>query len=422
MREQSDRFAALRDAIHAESFAPGPPTRRVGAEVELLVLDGATGVPLALVSGRRPLVPMLRTYAARKGWRETPGYGRVPKFVLPGQGIISFEPGGQLEISTDPCETVTELVTRLQAIIRPLRLALHDQGVRVESVGIDPVNDARDIPLQLLVDRYETMTRYFDRRGPFGVRMMRQTAAIQVSLDRGVLPAERWRMLNDLTPYVIAMFANSPHYRGDETGHRSYRAHCWRMLDPTRTGAAVPNEDPAAEYARFALAASDMVRSADGPNVPFAEREIDDPRNTAWQTHLTTLFPEVRPRGHFEVRSCDAVDEQWYAAPIVFLTGLAYDERAARDASILAADSRALLRAAGETGLRDASIARTARDLFQLALAGARRLGDAYCGGAELETAVEFFATYTARDRSPADDRVLPASVPERASAVAPST
>jgi len=56
-----------------------------------------------------------------------------------------------------------------------------------------------------------------------------------------------------------------------------------------------------------------------------------------------------------------------------------------------------------------------------LALAGARRLGDAYCGGAALETAAEFFATYTALDRSPADDRVLPDASPRRVSAEAAS-
>ena len=78
---------------------------------------------------------------------------------------------------------MTDLVTLLDAIVNPLRSALRDQGVHLESIGIDPLNDARDVPLQLLVDRYETMTRYFDRRGPFGVRMMRQTAAIQISLD-----------------------------------------------------------------------------------------------------------------------------------------------------------------------------------------------------------------------------------------------
>lgn len=421
MSHSSRQHELLSDAIRAESFSPAAPTRRVGAEVELLVLDATTGFPVPLVTGPRNLVQLLRRHAARTGWHEAAGYGAVPKFVLPGQGAISFEPGGQLEISTDPRETVSALVALLEAIVAPLRSALGDEGVRLESIGVDPVNDARDVPLQLHVDRYETMTRYFDRRGPFGVRMMRQTAAIQVSLDRGALPGARWRLLNDLAPYVVAIFANSPHYRREATGHRSYRAHCWRMLDSTRTGVREASDDPAADYTRFALAANDMTRSVAWRDVSFAERGIVDPADSAWRTHLTTLFPEVRPRGHFEVRSCDAIDARWYAAPIVFLAGLAYDDIAAREASILAAESRALLRTAGVSALRDPSIARTSRDLFQLALAGARRLGDAYCGGAALEAAAEFFATYTALDRSPADDRVLPEALPRRVSAEAAS-
>jgi glutamate--cysteine ligase len=195
------------------------------------------------------------------------------------------------------------------------------------------------------------------------------------------------------------------------------------MLDPTRTGVAIAGPDPAAEYTRFAFGANDISRSANGGEYRFS---VDDIRNeaedAAWHVHLTTLFPEVRPRGHFEVRSCDAIDGEFYAAPIVFLSGLAYDARSAREAAILAADSRALLRTAGEFGMRDPSIARTARDLFQLALAGARRLGEAYCGGAQLETAEHFFATYTARDRSPADDRMLAVRSRTEISAVAPLT
>ena len=413
MSVPAKRFAMLRDAIHAQSFAPAAVTRRVGAEVELLALDAATGFPVPLVSGRRSLVHLLRRYAVAQGWQELVGYGAVPRFDIPGQGIISFEPGGQLELSANPCDSVTELVSRLRGIVALLRAALRDEGVQLDSIGIDPLNDARDIPLQLLVDRYETMTRYFDQRGPFGIRMMRQTAAIQVSLDRGSKPAGRWRLLNDLAPYITAIFANSPHYLAEDTGHRSYRAHCWRMLDPTRTGMALRDDDPAAAYTRFALAANAMW--------PGRDSDATDPDAAAWQTHLTTLFPEVRPRGHFEVRSCDAIDCDFYAAPIVFLTGLTYDDRSAREASILADDSRALLRAAGEVGLHDPSIARTSRDLFQLALDGARRLGDAYCGAAELETAADFFAIYTALDRSPADDRSLPARAIQRASAIAPS-
>ena len=400
-------FTARCDAIRAASFSPQEPSNHIGAEVELLVIDDATDRPVPLRDPRRGVIGLLRAHGAQYGWLEIIGAGGISKFEVPGIGLISFEPGGQLEVSTRAFPSVSDLLTAVNSVVVPLRKTLRDQGVRLESIGIDPVNDARDIPLQLPVERYETMTRYFNHRGPFGVRMMRQTAAIQISLDRGARPDARWRLLNDLAPFVVAIFANSPHYRKRASGHRSYRAHCWRMLDATRTGAAAPSDDPAAEYTRFAYAANDMALSADGVETPFDSRERDTPDEAAWQTHLSTLFPEVRPRGHYEVRSCDAIAPELYAAPLVFLAGLAYDPTSATVAAILAEDSRALLRAAGEVGLRDTSIARTARDLFTIALAGARRLGEQYCGGAALEAAEAFFARYTARDRSPADDHVL---------------
>ena len=399
-----DLLTRRRNEIHAASFAPTADSRRIGVEVELLAFDEQTRIPLPLLGGRGGLVSRIREYGTTHGWRETLGYGPIPKFLVPGQGVISFEPGGQLEFSSDAQSSVSSVLRVLESVVQPLRAAFRDQGVCFESIGIDPLNDARTIPLQLPVARYETMTRYFDRRGPFGIRMMRQTAAIQVSLDRGANPADRWQLLNDLAPYVIAIFANSPAYNGRDSGYRSFRAHCWRSLDPTRTGVALPNADPAMAYARFALEANDMPASLE-VDTPFrdSDRCNDD---AAWQTHLTTLFPEIRPRGHFEVRSCDAIDPKYYAAPLIFLSGLAYDSTSAQGAALLAGESRALLRAAGEHALRDQAIARTARVLFQLALAGATRLGEQFCDGRDLEVARAFFAEFTSRDRSPADDRL----------------
>jgi glutamate--cysteine ligase len=379
-------LAQRRDEIHAASFTPDRSgARRVGAEVELLALDVTTRRPVPLVDGAAPLIPMLRRYAAENGWTEFAAYDGTVRFDAAGAGIISFEPGGQIEFSSQPFASASALVRNLHDVVLPLRAWLLRDGVELLSTGIDPFNDSVEVPLQLRVDRYERMTRHFEHIGPYGVRMMRQTAAIQISIDRGEVPAARWRLFNDLAPYLIAIFASSPTYRLEETGHRSYRAHCWRQLDPTRTGVAVPDVDPAAAYTRFAAAAADILEGG-------------------WATHLTTLFPEVRPRGHYEVRSCDAVDPRWYAAPIVFVAGLAYDERAAGEAALLAAESRALLRVAGERGLSDVGIARTARDLFQLALAGAARLGPSYVDAETLATAGEFYSLFTARDRSPADD------------------
>jgi glutamate--cysteine ligase len=386
MRVSEVELARRRDEIHAESFtADRSGARRLGAEVELLALDAATRRPVPLADGATPLIPILRRFAAENGWTEFAGYDGTARFDARGTGIISFEPGGQIEFSSAPFASAGLLVRNLHDVVRPLRARLLSEGVELMSIGIDPCNEATDIPLQLRVDRYERMTRHFEHIGPFGIRMMRQTAAIQISVDRGEAPAGRWRLLNDLAPYVIAIFANSAEYRREDSGHRSYRAHCWRQLDPTRTGVAEPSDDPAAAYARFAAGATDIL-------------------DAGWATHLTTLFPEVRPRGHYEVRSCDAIDPRWYAAPIVFVSALAYDDRAAGDAGLLAAESRALLRAAGRQGLQDATIARTARDLFQLALDGAKRLGPAFVDEETLATAAEFYSTFTARDRSPADD------------------
>jgi len=398
------RAAALRDGVFARCFAPSEPgPGRVGAEVEFLAHD-ETGRPVPL-GGDHGLVARIDRYAARASWTRAPGYGAVPRFETPAGAVISFEPGGQVEISTPACAGASALVRALSSVVQPLRSALADEGVSLRSLGIDSRNDARSIPLQLPAPRYERMTEYFESIGPFGIRMMRQTAAIQISLDRGDAPADRWRLLNDLAPYLIAMFANSPRYLGAETGHRSYRAHCWRMLDPTRTGVAVPQDDPAAAYTSFALAANDMMRrDADGRYRPFGEWALDGDADARWEEHLTTLFPEVRPRGHFEVRSCDAIDPAWYGVPMVLLCGLVYDARAAVEASVLASDSRVLLRTAGEHGLRDAGIARTARDLFHLAIDGARRLGPEYVTSADLDVARQYYTDYTARGRSPADD------------------
>lgn len=427
------RRSTLRDALHAQCFTPtSERQRRIGAEVEFLTsLDGNAG-PAPLFGSPRALVPTLRRLAPHLGWTERTGYDGLPRFDVDSRAVVSFEPGGQLEVSSAPCASVRALVRLLDDVVPPLRSALDGEGITLRAVGIDPVHDARAIPMQLPVERYERMTRHFDRLGPYGIRMMRQTAAIQVSIDRGARPARRWRLLNDLAPYLVAIFANSPTYHGRDTGHQSFRAHCWRELDPSRTGVAAPSEDPAGAYTEFALHASDLLHGETG--APFAA-SIDALPAAAVErrlaAHLTTLFPEVRPRGHFEVRSCDALEPDWYAAPLVFLAGLTYDEGGSTEAERLVAaryaagerDADALLRRAGERGLRDEALARTARDLFQRALRGAVHLGEAYIGGAALERAHAFFERFTAHGRSPADDRRAsePASSPIIVSAAAPS-
>jgi glutamate--cysteine ligase len=406
------RVAIRADLAH-HVFAPPAGTsqdRRIGVETELIPVEAATGrrCPIEDESVLSTL-PFLRRYGATQGWVETRTAKGTPSFQVGRGGAFTFEPGGQLEYSSPPCRTPIELLGLLRAVIPPLRAAAANEGICLLATGIDPANSIEQAPLFLAGRRYGRMAEYLARRGPWGARMMRQTASLQVSVDFGDEPWIRWRVLNAVAPYVVAIFANSPLYEGRKTGWQSTRSRAWRELDPTRTGLPYDMRTPLDAYLDFALDAPAMLMPAvNGENRPFRQwLGLAAPTFEEWRDHLSTLFPEVRPRGHLELRSADAVPPQWYAAPLALVAGIVYDPAALRAAvDLLGHPDLGLLQRAGRLGLTDPQLAGTAADLFAIALAGCERLGPAYFSPADLEEAGAFFDCYTRRGRSPADDAV----------------
>jgi glutamate--cysteine ligase len=412
--------AGLRAALEADlasrafSAPPGASLtpRRVGAEVEFIPLDAATGRRCPLqpspAAGAAPgTLPFLRRYGCRQGWREVTTAKGTPSFELPAGGTLSFEPGGQLEYSSPPCRSPSALLALLRSVVLPLRAAAGSEGIELLAAGLDPCNAAEAAPLLLQTPRYSRMAEYLAGIGPAGARMMRQTAAFQMSLDLDDEPSLRWTVLNAAAPYVVAIFANSPVYQRASTGCRSARAEVWRTLDPARTGLPWDQRDPVGHYCDFALRAPALLLpELDGTHRPFGEwLRHARPTLEEWHEHLSTLFPEVRPRGHLELRSCDAVPPQWYAAAVALAVGITYDPWAVRAAAdLLGPPDMDLLHRAGRLGLGDAVIRRVAADLVDIAIAGCGHLGPAYFHPSDLEPARLFFDQYTRRGRSPADD------------------
>ena len=404
--------AALEADLAAHVFAaPASATltpRRVGAEVELIPVDAATGRRCPLESDGAPgTLPFLRRYGPRQGWTETCTAKGTPCFELPAGGTITFEPGGQLEYSSPAARSPSALLALLRATIPPLRAAAANEGIELLALGIDPYNSAEHAPLLLSSKRYERMAEYLAGIGPSGAKMMRQTAAFQVSLDLDDDPRLRWTVLNAAAPCVTAIFANSPVYAGVPTGCRSSRAQIWRELDPARTGLPWDEGAPVRAYLDFALEApAILLPRLGGEYRPFGDwLRHAQPTMEEWREHLSTLFPEVRPRGHLELRSSDAVSPQWYAAPIALAVGITYDPRALRAAAeLLGRPDLGLLHRAGRTGLGDPTLHRMAVDLVDIALAGCQSLGPAYFTPSDLEQARGFFDQYTRRGRAPADD------------------
>lgn len=399
------------DEVAALAFppAPGGAPPRIGAEVEFLALERTTGRVASIETADEPAtLPVLRALAREAGWVERRSQkAGVPEFITRSGGRVTFEPGGQIEYASPPADSLRRLVADLRGVTEAITARMDAHGIALVATGIDPLNAIEDVPLQLDGERYRRMDAHFASIGPHGARMMRQTASIQISLDAGERPFERWTLLNALAPWLVAIFANSPRYAGVESGHQSLRRHVWGELDPSRTGLAWDRDEPVEAYAQFALDAVDILHGGKVPPFDRFGTVIADGRlpPDGLAGHLSTLFPEVRPRGWFEVRSTDALAPCWYAAPLVFLAGLAYTtEGAARALEVTGSPDAALLERAGICGLVDPALARSAIELFRLALRGCESLGRTFVGEAELSAAWEFFERYTRRGRSPAAD------------------
>ena len=398
----------LEERVFGGSAAASLAPRRLGAEVELIPVEAGTGRRCGIDSeGTLSTLPFLRTYGSKVSWRESLTQKGTPCFTLSSGGTLTFEPGGQLEYSSSPFASASALLADLRGVILPLRAAAADEGIDLLAVGLDPYNSEERAPMLIQARRYERMAEYLARRGPAGARMMRQTAAFQIGIDFDDEPWLRWRVLNAAAPFFVAIFANSPIYAGERTGHQSSRADVWRKLDPARTGLPYQEEAPVQAYLDFALdAPAILLPTIEGEHRPFGEWLVSaSPTSEEWQDHLSTLFPEVRPRGHLELRSADAIGPEWYAAPLALAAGILYDSRALRAAAdLLPPPDLGLLERAGRLGVHDKDIASTSVDLFELALAGCVGLGPVYFHPSDLEQARAYFDRYTRRGRAPADD------------------
>jgi glutamate--cysteine ligase len=373
--------------------------------VEAIPVDAVTSRPVPVQSARGPSsIAVLDAIADWHGWGRLINAAGAPAYCVPSGGQVSFEPGGQIEYSAPPFDSITALLEDVEHVLLGVEREAARRGIRLLARGVDPFNRAEAAPMQLAGERYTRMAAHFGRMGPAGHCMMCQTAALHVNVDP-VGPFERaWRAANAMAPVLLATFANSSFYAGEPTGSRSWRAEQWRRLDGRRTGVFAPSPDPAVDYLTFALDAPAFLLGDPGEEArPFHHWLGRGASLEDFDRHLTTLFPEVRPRGYLEIRSFDALPLDSIPAAVVVAAGVLQDPEALESAiELLPAPSTEALARAGRVGLADPGTATLARRLFQIGLDGAQRLGTNRIAGREIESAREFFDGLTARALDPA--------------------
>ena len=236
MQNREDLIQGRDDLIrYFESGAKPRDQWRVGSEYEKVMVRVKDGRALPF-SGPDGVEALLQRLIDRYGYKADDEEGRI--VALKGERApITIEPGGQVELSGEQCETIHCAYREFTNHIQQLLEVGHDLEATVLALGMQPVSRIDEIEL-LPKTRYHIMYPYMARKGRLGQRMMKQTAGVQANLDYGSEgdAIRKFRVSMGLVPLIYAIFANSPISDGNLNGYHSYRGHIWYDTDPDRCG------------------------------------------------------------------------------------------------------------------------------------------------------------------------------------------
>ncbi|MFO7478590.1 MAG: glutamate--cysteine ligase, partial [Methyloceanibacter sp.] len=391
-------IVASRDELVAYLEAGSKPKAdwRIGTEHEKFGFYRASRTPVPY-QGERGIRVLLETLHDRFGWDPVIENGNIialSRQDCPKGGAISLEPGGQLELSGAPLETIHETYEELRQHLAEVAEAGGELGVGFLGIGFSPKWTLAETPV-MPKERYGIMARYMPTRGRRGLDMMFRTATVQVNMDFGgeADMVAKLRATLALQPVATALFANSPFTDGKPNGFQSYRAEVWRDTDPDRTGLLPFVFEPGMGFERYVDYALDVpmyfvYRGGTYIDVSgqsfraFLEGRLPGlpgvrPTHSDWADHLTTLFPEARLKKYLEMRGADGGRWRSLCSLPALWVGLLYDQTALDAAWDMVkdwstAERAALHGAVPKEGFRARLRGETVRDLALRVLALAR--------------------------------------------------
>ncbi|OWU79083.1 glutamate--cysteine ligase [Phaeobacter sp. 22II1-1F12B] len=378
---------------------------RIGTEHEKFGYCKDTHKPIPY-EGERSVRAVLEGLRDVHGWAPVTEQGKLIGLEKNGANV-SLEPGGQLELSGAPVETIHETCDEVNDHLREVKDVADKVGVGFIGLGAAPEWKHEDMPL-MPKGRYKLMDGYMQKVGTMGRTMMRRTCTVQVNLDFSSEAdmVQKLRVAIALQPVATALFANSPFFEGKPNGLKSWRSRVWRDLDADRTG-MVPfvfdegfGFESWVEYALdvpmyFVYRNGQYINALGQSFRDFLNGELpalpgETPTLSDWADHLTTLFPEARIKKFIEMRGADGGPWRRLCALPAFWVGLTYDQSALDAAWDLVkgwdAPTREALRvAASEQGLQakvdGIDMHELAREVVAISESGLKARGRKGAGG-----------------------------------------
>lgn len=378
---------------------------RIGTEHEKFGYTRDTLMPLPY-DGSRSIKAVLEGLREKFGWQPVEEAGKIIGLVKDGANV-SLEPGGQLELSGAPLETIHQTCDEVNEHLREVREVADQLGVEFIGLGAAPIWTHEQMPM-MPKGRYRLMTGYMDKVGTMGKTMMYRTCTVQVNLDFSSEAdmVQKMRVALALQPVATALFANSPFIDGKPNGHKSWRSRVWRDLDASRTGMLpfVFEDGFGFEaWVQYALDVPMYFVYRDGEYIDalgqsfrdFLKGELpalpgEKPTLSDWADHLTTAFPEARVKKYIEMRGADGGPWRRLCALPAFWVGLTYDQTALDAAWDIAkgwdAETREALRVAASVDGLQAEVGGIkmhdlARELVAISEAGLKARAKPGAGG-----------------------------------------
>ncbi len=314
---------------------------KIGLEFEKLGIDNKNFIAKPF-SGENGIFEFLEKFKKEQNLSEQSS-DEIVNNINYKEGMITIEPGSQVEYSINPHKTIQELSTIVANYNNITSQLAEDMGIKWIGLGNQPVSTHKDITI-IPKDRYKIMTEYLPTKGSRPFVMMRETAGIQAAFDFNSEEdaMNKLRLSVGLSPIVTAMFANSPIREGKLSGFKSYRAYGWLDTDEDRCGLISPKlfkKDFSFEnYTDIMIDLPMIFLQKEGKwfnmkGMPFREylkngykgyrATIDD-----WHLHLSSFFPEVRLKNYIEVRCTDCQRENLISAVPALWKGLLYNPSA----------------------------------------------------------------------------------------------
>ncbi|WP_317056931.1 glutamate--cysteine ligase [Roseovarius rhodophyticola] len=378
---------------------------RIGTEHEKFGYCKDTLKPIPY-AGERSVLAVLEGLRDGHGWAPLEEGGNLIGLTKDGANV-SLEPGGQLELSGAPLESIHQTCDEVNQHLADVKDIADKVGVGFIGLGAAPIWSHDDMPI-MPKGRYKLMKSYMDQVGTMGKSMMFRTCTVQVNLDFSSEAdmVQKLRVALALQPVATALFANSPFFDGKPNGHKSWRARVWRDLDADRTGMLpfVFEDGFGFEaWADYALDVPMYFVYRDGEYVDalgqsfrdFLKGELpalpgETPTLSDWADHLTTIFPEARIKKFMEMRGADGGPWRRLCALPAFWVGLMYDQTALDGAWDLVkgwdAETREALRVAASEQALDARVGKIsmhdlAREVLDLSEAGLKARSIPGAGG-----------------------------------------